>query len=181
MEVNVLMIDDHKLIIEGYKSILSFNPHGYEIKTKQALCCESAYELITTTTDRFDLVTIDYTMPAYPEKEETKEAKVEAPYKSTKSVKKVEATEAARTKWNPHGDKGGSNRAGLKSKKMFKAGSGTINEEVAKLRKQNDEYKKALVLFKDKLNEVAVFNASLAYSTRLFTEHSTTKQEKQIS
>lgn len=111
-------------------------------------------------------------------KEETKEAKVEAPYKSTKSVKKVEATEAARTKWNPHGDKGGSNRAGLKSKKMFKAGSGTINEEVAKLRKQNDEYKKALVLFKDKLNEVAVFNASLAYSTRLFTEHSTTKQEK---
>jgi DNA-binding NarL/FixJ family response regulator len=68
MEVNVLMIDDHKLIIEGYKSILSFNPHGYEIKTKQALSCESAYELITTTTDRFDLVTIDYTMPAYPEK-----------------------------------------------------------------------------------------------------------------
>ena len=114
-------------------------------------------------------------------KEETKEAKVEAPYKSTKSVKKVEATEAARTKWNPHGDKGGSNRAGLKSKKMFKAGSGTINEEVAKLRKQNDEYKKALVLFKDKLNEVAVFNASLAYSTRLFTEHSTTKQEELIS
>jgi two-component system response regulator NreC len=68
MEVNVLMIDDHKLIIEGYKSILSFNPHGYEIKTKQALSCESAYELITTTADHFDLVTIDYTMPAYPEK-----------------------------------------------------------------------------------------------------------------
>lgn len=111
-------------------------------------------------------------------KVETKEAKVEAPYKSTKSGKKVEATEAARTKWNPHGDKGGSNRTGLKSKKMFKAGSGSINEEVTKLRKQNDEYKKALVLFKEKLNEVAVFNASLAYSTRLFTEHSTTKQEK---
>jgi DNA-binding NarL/FixJ family response regulator len=68
MEVNVLMIDDHKLIIEGYKSILSFNPHGYEIKTKQALNCESAYELITTTKDHFDLVTIDYTMPAFPEK-----------------------------------------------------------------------------------------------------------------
>jgi hypothetical protein len=112
------------------------------------------------------------------EKEETKEAKVEPSPKSSKSVKKVEATEAARTKWNPHGDKGGSNRAGLKSKKLFKAGSGSINEEVTKLRKQNDEYKKALVLFKEKLNEVAVFNASLAYSTRLFTEHSTTKQEK---
>lgn len=91
--------------------------------------------------------------------------------------KKVEATEAARTKSNPHGNKNGMNRAGLPSKKMYKAGS-SINEEVETLKKQNAEYKKALVLFKDKLNEVAVFNANLAYATRLFTEHSTTKQEK---
>jgi hypothetical protein len=65
---------------------------------------------------------------------------------------------------------------------QFKAGSNgrnqAINEEVSKLKKQNAEYKKALVLFKDKLNEVAVFNANLAYATRLFTEHSTTKAEK---
>ena len=53
-----------------------------------------------------------------------------------------------------------------------------IKEEVEILRTQNAEYKKALVLFKDKINEVAVFNANLAYATRLFTEHSTTKQEK---
>jgi len=53
-----------------------------------------------------------------------------------------------------------------------------MNEEVDNLKKQNAEYKKALVLFKEKLNEVAVFNANLAYATRLFTEHSTTKQEK---
>jgi hypothetical protein len=94
--------------------------------------------------------------------------------------KEMEATEAARTKWNPHGNKGEAKRAGLPSKKIFKAGSGVdnINEEVEILRKQNGEYKKALVLFKDKLNEVAVFNANLAYATRLFTEHSTTKQEK---
>ena len=92
----------------------------------------------------------------------------------------IEATEAARTKSNPHGDKNGMDRAGLPSKKKYKAGSDVvgINEEVEKLKKQNSEYKKALVLFKDKLNEVAVFNASLAYATRLFTEHSTTKQEK---
>jgi len=95
-------------------------------------------------------------------------------------VEKVEATEAARTKSNPHGNKGGANRAGLPSKKTYKAGSGVfgINEEVETLKKQNAEYKKALVLFKEKLNEVAVFNANLAYATRLFTEHSTTKQEK---
>ena len=28
------------------------------------------------------------------------------------------------------------------------------------------------------MNEVAVFNSNLAYATRLFTEHSTSKQEK---
>jgi hypothetical protein len=89
-----------------------------------------------------------------------------------------EMEEAARTKSNVHGNKGGQNRAGLDSKTKYKAGSGAINEEVEKLKKQNGEYKKALVLFKEKLNEVAVFNANLAYSTRLFTEHSTTKQEK---
>ena len=33
-------------------------------------------------------------------------------------------------------------------------------------------------MFKDKLNEVAVFNANLAYSTKLITENTTTKQEK---
>jgi hypothetical protein len=89
-----------------------------------------------------------------------------------------EVAEARRTKSNIHGDKGGQDRAGLKSKKVYKAGSSSINEEVETLKKQNAEYKKALVLFKDKLNEVAVFNANLAYATRLFTEHSTTKQEK---
>jgi hypothetical protein len=112
------------------------------------------------------------------EEEESKEGEMSEEKDS--DVEKVEATEAARTKSNPHGNKGGANRAGLPSKKTYKAGSGVfgINEEVETLKKQNAEYKKALVLFKEKLNEVAVFNANLAYATRLFTEHSTTKQEK---
>lgn len=87
-----------------------------------------------------------------------------------------EVDEAARTKSNVHGNKGGMDRAGIDSKKKYAAGA--INEQVETLKKQNAEYKKALVLFKDKLNEVAVFNANLAYATRLFTEHSTTRQEK---
>ena len=95
-----------------------------------------------------------------------------------KNLPEQDVDEAARTKWNVHGDKGGANRAGLKSKKVFKAGSGQMNEEVKRLKKQNEEYKKALTLFKEKLNEVAVFNANLAYATRLFTEQTTTKQEK---
>ena len=97
----------------------------------------------------------------------------------TTLIKKGEQTEAARTKLNPHGDKNeAQDRTGIKGKKIYKAGSGSLNEEVEALKKQNAEYKKALVLFKDKLNEVAVFNANLAFATRLFTEHTTTKQEK---
>jgi hypothetical protein len=54
----------------------------------------------------------------------------------------------------------------------------SVIKEVNLLREKNEEYKKALDFFRNKLNEVAVFNSNLAYSTRLFTEHSTTKQEK---
>ena len=54
----------------------------------------------------------------------------------------------------------------------------SVNGEVNLLREKNEEYKKALDVFRTKLNEVAVFNSNLAYATRLFTEHSTTKQEK---
>jgi hypothetical protein len=54
----------------------------------------------------------------------------------------------------------------------------SLEEEVLALKQKNSDYKKSLNLFKDKLNDVAVFNANLAYATRLFTEHSTTKKEK---
>jgi len=53
-----------------------------------------------------------------------------------------------------------------------------LQEEVGNLKNKNGEYRKALVTFKQKLNEVGVFNSNLAYATRLFTEHSTTKTEK---
>jgi hypothetical protein len=53
-----------------------------------------------------------------------------------------------------------------------------INAELTSLREKNEEYRKALNIFRNKLNEVAVFNSNLAYATRLFTEHSTSKQEK---
>ena len=51
-------------------------------------------------------------------------------------------------------------------------------KELEILREKNEEYRKALNVFRSKLNEVAVFNSNLAYATRLFTEHSTSKQEK---
>jgi DNA-binding NarL/FixJ family response regulator len=68
MEVTVLMIDDHPPIVEGYKSILSYNPYGYALKIESAFSCELAYQLISTTTTNFDVVMIDYTMPPFPEK-----------------------------------------------------------------------------------------------------------------
>jgi hypothetical protein len=54
----------------------------------------------------------------------------------------------------------------------------STQEEVNVLREKNEEYRKALNVFREKLNEVAIFNSNLAYATRLFTEHSTTKKEK---
>jgi len=54
----------------------------------------------------------------------------------------------------------------------------SVDKELEMLRAKNEEYRKALNLFRDKLNEVAIFNSNLAYATRLFTEHSTSKQEK---
>jgi hypothetical protein len=53
-----------------------------------------------------------------------------------------------------------------------------LENELVTLRERNEEYRKALNIFRSKLNEVAVFNSNLAYATRLFTEHSTTKNEK---
>jgi hypothetical protein len=54
----------------------------------------------------------------------------------------------------------------------------SVDGELNLLREKNNEYRNALNVFRDKLNEVAVFNSNLAYATRLFTEHTTTKQEK---
>jgi two-component system response regulator NreC len=68
MEVKVLMIDDHPPIIEGYKSILSYNPYGYDINTTSAFSCEMAYSIITSTTIPFDIVMLDITLPPYSEK-----------------------------------------------------------------------------------------------------------------
>lgn len=53
-----------------------------------------------------------------------------------------------------------------------------VQNELNVLRERNEEYRKALNIFKNKLNEVAIFNSNLAYATRLFTEQTTTKAEK---
>ena len=86
----------------------------------------------------------------------------------------VETKEAARTYGN--GSRNFPKRKGLPKMKVIT--NNALQEEVEKLRAKNEEYRKALNIFREKLNEVAVFNSNLAYATRLFTEHTTTKTEK---
>ena len=64
------------------------------------------------------------------------------------------------------------------SKNVMKVSESKIMKEYKELKSKNEEYKGALKVFKNKLNEVALFNTNLAYVNRLFTEHSTTKSEK---
>ena len=96
--------------------------------------------------------------------------------KVVKAKKKVEAKEAART--YGFGSKDGSRglRKAITDNRnlTFEA----LEIEVKQLREKNEEYRKALNIFRSKLNEVAIFNSNLAYATRLFTEHATTKKEK---
>jgi hypothetical protein len=96
------------------------------------------------------------------------------------TVKKMETKEASRTLGNGSNfRKGGlpKPRAHSKANTAIKKES-VDTRELQVLREKNEEYRSALNVFRDKLNEVAVFNSNLAYATRLFTEHSTTKQEK---
>ena len=64
------MIDDHPSMIEGYKSILSFNDLGLRITTTPAYNCESAYNIIDNTPvfKAFDFAFVDLSLPPYLEK-----------------------------------------------------------------------------------------------------------------
>ena len=55
----------------------------------------------------------------------------------------------------------------------------TLLTEAKKMKAENEEFRKALKEFRNKLVETVVFNSNLTYVTRLFMEHSTTKGEKQ--
>jgi len=56
--------------------------------------------------------------------------------------------------------------------------TGSVIKENRELKSKINEYKEALSFFRTKLSEIALFNSNLAYATKLFTEHSTTKDEK---
>jgi hypothetical protein len=122
-------------------------------------------------------------------KDEFKRSKVDGVEKKAgtkdghfKDYEKTETKEAARTYGN--GSKEGRGlRKGISNNRNYVYGKNGVKvesteAEVSMLREKNEEYRKALNIFREKLNEVAIFNSNLAYATRLFTEHSTTKKEK---
>lgn len=68
---NILIVDDHPFIIEGYKNAITrYNPHQYEFLISQAHDCKSGYDLIEDeNTPHFDVAFLDINMPAYEEKD----------------------------------------------------------------------------------------------------------------
>jgi len=68
---NILIVDDHPFIIEGYKNAITrYNPKKFEFFISQANDCKSAYEIITDPeTKAFDIAFLDISMPSYEEKE----------------------------------------------------------------------------------------------------------------
>ena len=94
---------------------------------------------------------------------------------------KAETKEASRT-YGMGSKEGRGLRKGITNNRNYVYKNGvtveSLDAEVNMLREKNEEYRKALNVFREKLNEVAIFNSNLAYATRLFTEHSTTKKEK---
>ena len=115
-------------------------------------------------------------------KAETKEGDMKTTKKVPTLKKKEETKEAART-YGMGSKEGRGLRKGITNNRNFVYGKNGVKvesteSEVNMLREKNEEYRKALNVFREKLNEVAIFNSNLAYATRLFTEHSTTKKEK---
>lgn len=66
---NVLIVDDHPFIIQGYKNAITrYKPEKFEFFITEAKDCESAFHIITNTETVFDIAFLDISMPPYEEK-----------------------------------------------------------------------------------------------------------------
>ena len=67
---NILIVDDHPFIIQGYKNAITrYNPKEFEFSISSAKDCKSAYDIITNPeTIVFDIAFLDISMPTYEEK-----------------------------------------------------------------------------------------------------------------
>ncbi|CAM2843973.1 response regulator [Flavobacterium frigoris] len=67
---NILIVDDHPFIIQGYKNAITrYKPNKYEFFITEAKDCESAYNVITNPDSVvFDIAFLDISMPPYEDK-----------------------------------------------------------------------------------------------------------------
>lgn len=70
MPTKILMVDDHKSILIGYKSILEHNDKNIDIEVTFCHDCQEAYNTITTTDNpiSFEMAFLDRSLPPYLEK-----------------------------------------------------------------------------------------------------------------
>ena len=69
MNSNILLVDDHPAILNGYISVLRFNEKGIELKPKFCHNCEDAYNAITKpeNINFFDFILLDRSLPPFHE------------------------------------------------------------------------------------------------------------------
>lgn len=69
-ELNILIVDDHPMTVNGYINVLSDEEfEGYELKFTKALDCEQAYKFIMDDNRApFNIAYLDLSLPAYAEK-----------------------------------------------------------------------------------------------------------------
>lgn len=70
LKKNILIVDDHPFIIQGYKNAITrYEPDNYDFSISEAKDCESAYNIITNSDSLiFDIAFLDISMPPYEEK-----------------------------------------------------------------------------------------------------------------
>lgn len=67
--INVLIVDDHPFIIQGYKNVINLFPNkDYEFKFYEATNCQTGYEAVVNAPVKYDLAFLDVSMPIYEEK-----------------------------------------------------------------------------------------------------------------
>ena len=117
----------------------------------------------------------DDLVPAGEGEEEEEEEEIEENLAQTRGAEKHAGKYTAASKNPKPLDEASKSKMVSETVKKYNA----MLTETKKLKAENDEFRKALKEFRNKLVETVVFNSNLTYVTRLFMEHSTTKNEKQ--
>lgn len=67
--INVLIVDDHPFIIQGYKNVIKLFPDkNIEFTFYEAIDCKTGYEAVINPVAKYDLAFLDVSMPTYEEK-----------------------------------------------------------------------------------------------------------------